>query len=131
MAFFVIILFWIIWKSFLINIFLICLLLHRHFLYWLIVRSLDRWEVISWHVVLNKSHACLNNLNILIIIDRLHLYHLLLLVLDQMLLNWTILLWKILCMRFYQLSFLFLLNLLIIFILYILVIILILLRRLS
>ena len=48
-----------------------------------------------------------------------------------MLLNWTVLLWKILCMGFDQLSFLLLFILLIIFILYVLIVILILLRWLS
>ena len=48
-----------------------------------------------------------------------------------MLLNWTILLWKILCMGFNQLSFLLLFIMLIVFILYVLIVILILLRWLS
>jgi hypothetical protein len=77
------------------------------------------------------SHSSLNNLDILIITYRLHLHYLLLLLLDNMLLNRTILLWEIFGMRLDQLSFLLLLYLLIVLILYVLVVKLVLLRWLS
>ena len=130
MAFFVKILLWIVGVSLLIDVLFVSLLFERHFLNGLAVRSMNRWKV-ALLIVLNQTHSSLDHLDVLVVIhwNRLNMNNLLLLLLHQLLLNWTVLLWKIFRMGFYQFTFLFLINLLIVLVLHILVIVLILLWR--
>jgi hypothetical protein len=130
MAFFIEILLWIVGVSLLIDLLFVSLLFKRHFLNGLIVSSLNRWKV-ALLIVLNQPHSSLDHLDVLVVVhgNRLNMNNLLLLLLHQLLLDWTVLLWKIFRVGFYQFTFLFLINLLIVLVLHILVIVLILLWR--
>lgn len=130
MAFFIEILLWIVGVSLLIDELFVSLLFKRHFLNGLIVGSLNRWKV-ALLIVLNQPHSSLDHLDVLVIVhlNRLNMNNLLLLLLHQLLLDWTVLLWKIFCVGLYQFTFLFLINLLIVLVLHILIVVLILLWR--